>query len=56
MPQNLLKIPEVHTKTKYIKIQHHFIIEKTTSNEIYTVQNSTKEHKIDILTKPLEKN
>jgi len=49
----LAKNPEFHSRTKHIGIQHHFIREKVTSQEVTLEYFPTGDMLADLLTKPL---
>lgn len=49
----LAKNPVLHTRTKYIDIQHHYIRDEVTSRRINLVYTPTEEMLADGLTKPL---
>lgn len=50
---SLAKNPVLHTRTKHIDIQHHYIRDEVTSGRINLVYTPTEEMLADGLTKPL---
>jgi hypothetical protein len=52
--RKLTRNPEMHNRTKYIEIRHHFVRERVTETmELETLRVDTKDNLADILTKPL---
>jgi len=49
----LAQNPELHSRTKHIGIQHHFVREKVTSQEVTLEYLPTRDMLADLLTKPL---
>lgn len=47
--------PILHSKAKHIDIRNHFIHEHVNNDDINIKYIHTKEHLVDIFTKPLEK-
>ena len=52
---NISKNQVVHSKTKHISIKYHMLKEKVVEKEIRLEYICTKEHIVDIFTKPLPK-
>ena len=52
---NMSKNLVLHSKTKHIYIKYHMLREKVADKEIRLEYVSTKEHIVDIFTKPLPK-
>ena len=50
---NISKNPVMHSKTKHICIKFHFLKEHVTKKNIKLEYVETKEHIVDIFTKPL---
>jgi hypothetical protein len=49
----ILKNPILHTRTKHIEIQHHFIRDHVERGDIELIHVDTKHQIADIFTKPL---
>jgi hypothetical protein len=52
---NSSKNPVMHSKTMHIPIKYPFLIEKFTDQNVKLEYIGTKEHVVDIFTKPLPK-
>ena len=50
---NISKNPMMHSKTKHIPIKFHFLRELVTKKNIKLEYVETKEHIVDIFTKPI---
>ena len=52
---NISKNPVMHAKTKYISIKYHYVRELVEEKEVKMEYVNSKEHIVDIFTKPLSK-
>jgi hypothetical protein len=52
---SISKNPMMHSKTKHIMIKFHFLWEQVTKKNIELEYIGTKEHIVDIFTKPLRR-
>jgi hypothetical protein len=50
---NISKNHVMHSKTKHIPIKYHFLREQVTEHNVKLEYIGTKEHVVDIFTKPL---